>query len=85
MMAKPKNLEHNPDDKEQFNRFVETARKLECDEDKERFEKSLGKIAAYKPPKAKANEAKFEKKLAKIAVQQTIRGKATAPKARRKP
>jgi hypothetical protein len=35
----------------QFNRFVETARKLGCDEDKERFETSLGKIAAYKPPK----------------------------------
>jgi hypothetical protein len=35
----------------QFNRFVETARNLECDEDKNRFEKSLGKIAAYKPPK----------------------------------
>ena len=35
----------------QFQRFLETARKLGCDEDKERFEKSLGKIAAYKPPK----------------------------------
>jgi hypothetical protein len=35
----------------QFDRFVETARKLGCDEDKEQFEKSLGKIAAYKPPK----------------------------------
>jgi hypothetical protein len=35
----------------QFDRFVETARKLGCDEDKERFEESLGKIAAYKPPK----------------------------------
>ena len=40
-----------PADKSQFDRFVETARKLGCDEDKERFEKSLGKIAAYKPPK----------------------------------
>jgi hypothetical protein len=35
----------------QFDRFVETARKLGCDEDSERFEESLGKIAAYKPPK----------------------------------
>jgi hypothetical protein len=35
----------------QIKRFIETARKLECDEDKQRFEKSLGKIAAYKPPK----------------------------------
>jgi hypothetical protein len=34
-----------------FNRFVETARKLGCDEDKERFEETLGKIATYKPPK----------------------------------
>ena len=38
-------------DNDQFKRFVETARKLGCDEDKERFEKSLGKIAAYKPSK----------------------------------
>jgi hypothetical protein len=37
---------------------LETARKLGCDEDKERFEKSLGKIAAYKPPKTpKAKKA----------------------------
>lgn len=50
-MAKPKNQEHSPGDEEQFDRFVETARKLGCDEDKDRFEKSLGKIAAYKPPK----------------------------------
>jgi hypothetical protein len=40
-----------PVSKSQFDRFVETARKLGCDENKERFEKSLGKIAAYKPPK----------------------------------
>lgn len=38
-------------DPTQFSRFVETARKIGCDEDKERFEKSLGKIAAYRPPK----------------------------------
>jgi hypothetical protein len=35
----------------QFDRFVETARALGCDEDKKRFEESLGNIAAYKPPK----------------------------------
>jgi len=45
MSSKPQNPQ------EQYNRFIETARKLGCDEDKERFEKSLGKIAAYKPPK----------------------------------
>jgi hypothetical protein len=39
------------DSREQFNRFVATARVLGCDEDKGRFEKSLGKIAAYRPPK----------------------------------
>jgi len=40
----------------QYQRFVETARKLGCDEDKERFEKSLGKIAAFKPSKKPSKE-----------------------------
>jgi hypothetical protein len=40
-----------PVSKSQFDRFVEIARKLGCDEDKERFEESLGKIADYKPTK----------------------------------
>jgi hypothetical protein len=35
----------------QFERFVETAHALGCDEDKERFEAALGKIAAHKPKK----------------------------------
>lgn len=30
---------------EQFRRFIETARQLECDEDKERFEEKLKRIA----------------------------------------
>jgi hypothetical protein len=38
-----------PTEAEQHQRFVETARALECDEDKERFEETLGKIAAHKP------------------------------------
>ena len=50
-MARQKNRELKSDDKEQFNRFVATARALDCDEDKDRFEKALGKIAAYKPLK----------------------------------
>ena len=29
--------------------FIATARRLECDEDKGRFEEKLGKIAAVKP------------------------------------
>jgi hypothetical protein len=33
----------------QHDRFPETARKLGCDEDKERFEAKLGKIAKAKP------------------------------------
>ena len=33
----------------QRERFIETARQLECDEDKERFEEKLGKIAKAKP------------------------------------
>lgn len=43
----------------QFDRFVETARAIGCDEDKEKFEAQLGRIAAQKPfPSA----AKFTKK-----------------------
>jgi len=37
----------------QIDRFRETARQLECDEDQERFEKKLGKIAKAKPSLAK--------------------------------
>jgi hypothetical protein len=33
----------------QIKRFVETVRQLECDEDQERFEDKLGKIAKVKP------------------------------------
>jgi hypothetical protein len=33
--------------------FVSVARRLECDEDKERFERKLGKIATAKPQKPK--------------------------------
>ncbi|HUB64261.1 MAG TPA: hypothetical protein VL996_07390 [Methylocella sp.] len=33
----------------QAQRFIETARALGCDEDKERFEAALGKIAQHKP------------------------------------
>jgi hypothetical protein len=32
----------------QHQRFVETAHQLECDEDQERFEKKLGKLAKQK-------------------------------------
>jgi hypothetical protein len=51
-------------DGDQFGRFVETARSLGCDEDKERFENKLGKIASAKPaqePKRKLKKAEKKK------------------------
>jgi hypothetical protein len=45
----------------QHQRFIETARALGCDEDKERFEAALGKVAAHKPadtPKKKRPRGK---------------------------
>jgi hypothetical protein len=39
-------------EKSQLDRFRETARQLECDEDQERFEKKLSKIAKAKPKPA---------------------------------
>ena len=53
MPKKPKN-----DIKSQRDRFIETARQLECDEDKERFEEKLGKIAKAKPAAAPPASAK---------------------------
>jgi hypothetical protein len=38
----------------QISRFKSTSRALECDEDKDRFEAALGKIAAHKPTKEDA-------------------------------
>jgi hypothetical protein len=37
------------DTSEQHKRFIETARALECDEDKEQFEEKLKRIATAKP------------------------------------
>lgn len=48
----------------QFQRFLETARSLGCDEDKARFEENLGKIASAKPaqePKRKSKKAEKKK------------------------
>jgi hypothetical protein len=47
-------------DKDQTKRFVETAGQLGADEDKERFEAQLTKIAAHKP-EAKAPRKKPRK------------------------
>jgi hypothetical protein len=54
-MAKPKLTEN-----EQKARFIEAARKLECDEDKDRFEEKLGKLAGVKP--APENPPRREKR-----------------------
>ena len=48
-------------DSAQRRRFIETARELECDEDKERFEEKLGRIAGAKAP-AKPPGAKPQKR-----------------------
>ena len=54
-MTKPGKKSANPS-AAQVDRFRETARQLECDEDQERFEEKLGKIAtARQPPSAKAS------------------------------
>lgn len=45
-------------DAAQIERFRETARRLGCDEDKEKFEAQLGKIAEHKPAKEPAPEKK---------------------------
>jgi len=40
-------------DKDQLDRFKEAARALECDDDRERFEKRLAKIVKAKSSKTK--------------------------------
>jgi hypothetical protein len=47
---------------DQQKRFVETARALECDEDKERFEEKLGRIARVKSAAKPAPRPKSERK-----------------------
>ncbi len=45
----------------QIERFFDTARRLGCDEDKEKFEAQLGKIAARKPTAEIKSETKKER------------------------
>lgn len=47
--------------RKQIETFRKVARDLECDEDKEQFEKRLGKIARYKPPPPKSKKPKTAK------------------------
>jgi hypothetical protein len=56
-MTKP--TKRTPTD--QHRRFLETARELECDEDKERFEEKLGKIASAPVSTKRTTERKGKK------------------------
>jgi hypothetical protein len=58
MKRKPNRVEPASD---QHRRFIETACQLECDEDKERFEAKLGKIASA-PVSTKRTTERKEKK-----------------------
>ena len=53
----PRRSKPSPDTTEQHKRFIETARALECDEDKERFEEKLKRIATAKPAPKPKNKA----------------------------
>jgi hypothetical protein len=55
--AKPPSQERSAD---QYRRFIETARALECDEDKERFEEKLKRIASAKAAPASKPKAPRE-------------------------
>jgi hypothetical protein len=55
-----KNPKSKADDKAQHRRFIETARTLECDEDKEQFEEKLKRIARA-PKRSKARQARDQK------------------------
>ena len=42
---------HGEDKKDQVERFIQTARELECDEDEKRFNKTLKKIVTVETEK----------------------------------
>lgn len=46
---------NDPADKPQLDKFKELARELEADEDEERFEESVRRIAPKEPPERKAD------------------------------
>jgi hypothetical protein len=53
-MSKPP----QPPPKKQVDRFIETARALECDEDKERFEAKMKRIAKVRSAKPLPSKGK---------------------------
>jgi hypothetical protein len=60
-MPKKNPDEANDSAEVQRQRFIETARALECDEDKERFEDRLGKIASASVSTKRTTERKGKK------------------------
>lgn len=59
MTKKQREPKSNAYEVEQHKRFLEAARALECDEDKEKFEARLGKIAGRKPQRAEPEGKKL--------------------------
>ena len=59
-------MKDKTDQAAQHQRFIETARALGCDEDKERFEAALGKIAAARPKDGRKSSAKAGAKESKL-------------------
>ncbi len=51
-------MKKSTDQDAQHKRFIETARALECDEDKERFEEKLEQIARQRPTEKPAKPAR---------------------------
>ena len=45
-----------PDDPEQYARFVELAERIQADDAEERFEEAMKRIAAFKPKRKKADK-----------------------------
>jgi hypothetical protein len=58
MVTLPKKKMPPHDNRAQSKRFLEAAKTLECDDDKARFEKRLGKIAKAKPSREIRQKAK---------------------------
>ena len=54
-------MSKHPPPVKQVDRFIETARALECDEDKKRFEDKLGKIASAPVSTKRTTERKGKK------------------------
>jgi hypothetical protein len=71
-----------PDPKAQHERFMETARQLKCDEDKERFEQKLKQIATAGPkPKPQQHATKGGEKREALQTGTALRMHSQIPQA----